>query len=158
METNIQFIKEQKKPEHANYKKVCLYCGREFECVRIDAKYCTSLCRVMHNKGVKRPQIKTEAPAAPAKEKKPAAPKQVYKNYEFEACLSCQPEDEKYKEFKNYLKAEFGCQKKEMLSLKAIKILCEEWNSKHRQKITLKSMQLGRKDGFPMTKIVFFVK
>lgn len=158
METTIQFIKEQKKPEHANYKKVCLYCGREFECVRIDAKYCTSLCRVMHNKGVKRPQIKKVIAEAPAKEKKPTPPKQVYKNFEFEACLSCQPEDEKYKEFKDYLKAEFGWQKKEMLSWKAIKKLCEEWNSKHRQKITIKSVQLGRKDGLPMTKITFFVK
>ena len=163
MEQTTQFIKEIRKPEHPNYKKMCVFCGREFESVRIDAKYCTPLCRVKHKKGLMPPDYiknveKMRAEAAVSAADRERIPAHTFKNFDFEACMSCQPEDTQWTQFKDYLKAEFGWKKGDMMSFKAVKNLCDAWNKQHKEnKITLKRSQAARKDGCPMTRIVFFV-
>lgn len=154
--TDLVFIKEQKKPEHPNYKKVCQYCGREFECIRYDAKYCTPLCRVLANK--KSTVGKAHIDNTKKIDQK-IDPVTEFKKWDFTASLGASPMDDTWKEFRNYLLEQFGWPKSETITFKSVKKLAEAWNKNHRRQITL-SKQLVKDEKNPKwytSRIIFFV-
>ena len=124
MENTIEFIKEQKQATHPNYKKKCLYCGREFTCVRMDAKFCTPLCRVKYHQGKSR---SLETPS-----------NNGYKSFDFVCSISGYPDDKEWREFKAYLFKKFGWKRTDLTSFKAIKKFANNWNLEHDEQITLR--------------------
>ncbi len=125
----MEFIKEQKKPTHANYKKRCVYCGREFECVRIDAKFCTALCRV---KFQKEGRIKIDDTLKTEKTAQKVAKK--YKSFDFIISSgSYYTSSPDWCEFTTYLKNEFGWLKSETISFRKLREKVEDWNMSKRE-------------------------
>lgn len=139
----VEFIKEQKQATHPNYKKVCLYCGREFHCVRIDAKFCTTLCRAKYNQDKGKKGEKMNVPASSAN---------GYRSFDFTCLISGYPEDKEWKEFRGYLFKKFGWKKTETSTYKDIKYLVDDWNDKHDEQITLRKER--EKHG---TRVIFSV-
>lgn len=153
MNESVEFIKEQKKVEHANYKKTCKYCGREFDCVRYDAKFCTPLCRVKYNQnGALKKSIKEAST-------KKTEPKQQFRKFDFSAALGSSPADENWLEFRQYLLEQFGWTKASTISYKGVKKLVDQWNKNHKRQIVI-SRTLVPDPGYPkfkISRIIFFV-
>jgi hypothetical protein len=147
MENVIEFVKEQRKVSHANYKKKCEYCGREFFSVRIDAKFCTALCRVKY--------FQNGGSNEPKKREKKATPNREYKEFDFYARIN--EYDDDWREFRNYLNDTFGWKKYETTSFKKVKELAEEWNEQHKEQITLNRRTVWH-DGEYVSKVTFSVK
>lgn len=156
MESNIIFIKEQKKPEHPNYKKTCQYCGREFECVRYDTKFCTPLCRVLSHK---KSSIGKSMKANKVDELKKTTPKEEFKKFDFVAALGGSPIDENWQTFRQYLLEQFGWTKPSTLSYKGVKKLSENWNKTHKKQITISRTLVDDPNSRhgKISRIIFFV-
>lgn len=154
MDKSVEFIKEQKKVEHANYKKICQYCGREFECVRYDAKFCTPLCRVKFNQnGALKKSIKETT-------SKKTDPKDLqFKKFDFIASIGQSYANEKWNEFRQYLLEQFGWTKQSTLSYKSVKNLCDIWNKNHKRQIVISRTLVPDPDnkGYKISRVIFFV-
>lgn len=151
----MEFIKEIKKPAHANYRKNCLYCGREFDCVRVDAKFCTPLCRVKYNNsnGVKPKNGKFKEIKEEEKIKEAAKIKGRLKDFDFMVdSLGLVQYDRDWKNFQEYLHDNFGLPKKATSSFKKVKIWVDEINRVQKTKIEF--IKLRTKEG---TRIQFLV-
>ena len=143
MENNIiEFVKEQRKVSHANYKKRCEFCGREFFSVRVDAKFCTPLCRVKYFQKC-------------AKDAQESAKNETPDSIVFYTRIN--ELDEEWENFRKYLKDTFGWKKSETLSFKKIEWLADEWNERHQKQISLSRKRVWR-GGQYVSKITFSIK